>query len=374
MRRSYFRCFGTAGADELLWDQDLKPHTVGEFSISVVQANSTLEDQAQVVSSPFATFIGVYDGHGGFDASRFINARLFHYFHRFCTEQKNVSADIIREAFVATEKEFLRLVQDSWPRTPKLASVGSCCLVGVIVGNVLHVANLGDSRAVLGSYLDLEEDEVVAERLTSDHNVAVEEVRKEVIELHPDESDIVVRVRGVWRIKGIIQVSRSIGDVYLKKPEYCNDPVLKQFISPVSPLQKAVVTAEPCVYTRKLTPHDLFLIFASDGFWEQLSDDDAVKIVFKSPRQGIAKRLVKAALEAAAKKMEISYKELKSIPKGTRRHLHDDMTVIVVYLDTHYLAPMAPSFESEKYISTNTPADIFSFSRCGSGSRLCPEP
>lgn len=374
MRRSYFRCFGTAGADELLWDQDLKPHTVGEFSISVVQANSTLEDQAQVVSSPFATFIGVYDGHGGFDASRFINARLFPYFHRFCTEQKNVSADIIREAFVATEKEFLRLVQDSWPRTPKLASVGSCCLVGVIVGNVLHVANLGDSRAVLGSYLDLEEDEVVAERLTSDHNVAVEEVRKEVIELHPDESDIVVRVRGVWRIKGIIQVSRSIGDVYLKKPEYCNDPVLKQFISPVSPLQKAVVTAEPCVYTRKLTPHDLFLIFASDGFWEQLSDDDAVKIVFKSPRQGIAKRLVKAALEAAAKKMEISYKELKSIPKGTRRHLHDDMTVIVVYLDTHYLAPMAPSFESEKYISTNTPADIFSFSRCGSGSRLCPEP
>lgn len=374
MRRSYFRCFGTAGADELLWDQDLKPHTVGEFSISVVQANSTLEDQAQVVSSPFATFIGVYDGHGGFDASRFINARLFPYFHRFCTEQKNVSADIIREAFVATEKEFLRLVQDSWPRTPKLASVGSCCLVGVIVGNVLHVANLGDSRAVLGSYLDLEEDEVVAERLTSDHNVAVEEVRKEVIELHPDESDIVVRVRGVWRIKGIIQVSRSIGDVYLKKPEYCNDPVLKQFISPVSPLQKAVVTAEPCVYTRKLTPHDLFLIFASDGFWEQLSDGDAVKIVFKSPRQGIAKRLVKAALEAAAKKMEISYKELKSIPKGTRRHLHDDMTVIVVYLDTHYLAPMAPSFESEKYISTNTPADIFSFSRCGSGSRLCPEP
>ncbi|KAK8919062.1 putative protein phosphatase 2C 78 [Platanthera zijinensis] len=285
-----------------------------------------------------------------------------------------VSADIIREAFVATEEEFLRLVQDSWPRTPKLASVGSCCLVGVIVGNVLYVANLGDSRAVLGRYLDLDEDEVAAERLTRDHNVAVEEVRKEVIELHADEPDVVVRARGVWRIKGIIQVSRSIGDVCLKKPEYCNDPLLQQFISPVSPLQQAVITAEPCIYTRKLTPHDLFLIFASDGFWEQLSDEDAVEMVFNNPREGIAKRLVKAALEAAAKKMEVSCNELKGIPKGMRRHLHDDMTVIVVYLDTHYLAPMVPSFESEKYISTNTPTDIFSLNRRGSDSRLCPEP
>lgn len=47
---------------------------------------------------------------------------------------------------------------------------------------------------------------VVAERLSSDHNVAVEEVRREVNELHPDDSHIVVYTRGVWRINGIIQV------------------------------------------------------------------------------------------------------------------------------------------------------------------------
>jgi len=50
---------------------------------------------------------------------------------------------------------------------------------------------------------------VVAERLSSDHNVAVEEVRKELTELHPDDSHIVVYTRGVWRIKGIIQVRNS---------------------------------------------------------------------------------------------------------------------------------------------------------------------
>ena len=47
---------------------------------------------------------------------------------------------------------------------------------------------------------------VVAERLSTDHNVGVENVRKEVEALHPDDPHIVVCTRGVWRIKGIIQV------------------------------------------------------------------------------------------------------------------------------------------------------------------------
>ncbi|KAK1302231.1 putative protein phosphatase 2C 78 [Acorus calamus] len=73
-----------------------------------------------------------------------------------------------------------------------MASVGSCCLVGVIDGDMLYVANLGDSRAVLGRKSDgggLEDSkmEVVAERMSTDHNVAAEEVRKEVVELHPVE-------------------------------------------------------------------------------------------------------------------------------------------------------------------------------------------
>jgi hypothetical protein len=72
---------------------------------------------------------------------------------------------------------------------------------------VLYVANLGDSRVVLGRGVDEDKKKkVVAERLSTDHNVAVEEVRKEVQALHPDDSHIVVYTRGVWRIKGIIQV------------------------------------------------------------------------------------------------------------------------------------------------------------------------
>jgi pyruvate dehydrogenase phosphatase len=45
--------------------------------VAVAQANEQLEDQAQVLAAPKATLVGVYDGHGGTEAARFVNARLF---------------------------------------------------------------------------------------------------------------------------------------------------------------------------------------------------------------------------------------------------------------------------------------------------------
>ncbi|KAK9265457.1 hypothetical protein L1049_010791 [Liquidambar formosana] len=361
------RCFGGGGGgggsgDGLLWHMDLKPHASGDYSIAVVQANSALEDQGQVFTSPSATYVGVYDGHGGPEASRFITHHLFAFLHKFASEQGGLSVDVLRKAFGATEEEFLHLVKQSWPARPQIASVGSCCLVGAISNDVLYVANLGDSRAVLGRKVSegRMNSVVVAERLSTDHNVGVEEVRKEVEALHPDDSHVVVYTRGVWRIKGIIQVSRSIGDVYLKKPEFHRDPLFQQFGSPV-PLQRPVMTAEPSIMTRKLRPQDLFLIFASDGLWEQLSDQAVVEIVFKNPRLGIAKRLVRAALQEAARKREMRYEDIKRLEKGIRRHFHDDITVIVMYLDHPQASPNVRFKDHTIFDCTSAPIDIFSF-------------
>lgn len=54
--------------------------------------------------------------------------------------------------------------------------------------------------------------------------------------------------------------------------------------------------------------------------------------------QGIAKRLVKTALKEAAKKREIMYDDLKKIDKGSRRLFHDDITVIVIFIDHELLS------------------------------------
>ena len=50
-------------------------------------------------------------------------------------------------------------------------------------------------------------------------------------------------------------------------------------------------------------------------------------------QQGSARRLIKTALQSAAKKREMRYSDLKKIDRGVRRHFHDDITVIVVFLD-----------------------------------------
>ncbi|KAM1359590.1 hypothetical protein FF2_045891 [Malus domestica] len=60
--------FGAEGGGDGLWHMDLKPHASGDYSIVVVQANSNLEDQGQVFTSPSATYVGVYDGHGSPEA------------------------------------------------------------------------------------------------------------------------------------------------------------------------------------------------------------------------------------------------------------------------------------------------------------------
>lgn len=78
------------------------------------------------------------------------------------------------------------------------------------------------------------------------------------------------------------QVSRSIGDAYLKRPEFSLDSSSRFKLS--EPLRRPVLTAEPSVCNRVLQPNDKFMIFASDGLWEHITNEAAVEIVNNNPR------------------------------------------------------------------------------------------
>lgn len=64
--------------------------------------------------------------------------------------------------------------------------------------------------------------------------------------------------------------------------------------------------------------------------------------------QGIARRLVEAALRRAAKKREMRYTDLKKIERGVRRHFHDDITVVVVFIDGQHSVAKPTSVVSIK--------------------------
>ncbi|KAF5786268.1 putative protein-serine/threonine phosphatase [Helianthus annuus] len=330
--------------DGLLWYKDSGHHVSGDFSMAVVQANNLLEDQSQVESGclslqesgPYGTFVGVYDGHGGPETSRFINSNLFQHLKRFTSENQSMSVEVIKKAFEATEDGFLSLVTKQWPLQPQIAAVGSCCLVGVVCGGNLYIANLGDSRAVLGRLMK-STGEIVALQLSAEHNACIESVRQELHSIHPDDSQIVVLKHNVWRVKGLIQISRSIGDFYLKKTEFNRAPLYARFRLR-EPFKRPILSSDPSVSVHQLQPHDQFIIFASDGLWEHLTNQEAVDFVQNHPRSGSAKRLVKVALRSAAKKREMRYSDLKKIDRGVRRHFHDDITVVVLFLDSNLVS------------------------------------
>jgi len=202
----------------------------------------------------------------------------------------------------------------------------------VICGGTLYIANLGDSRAVMGKLVKAT-GKVVASQLSVEHNASIESVREELHSLHPDDPQIVVLKHNVWRVKGLIQVSRSIGDVYLKKAEFNREPLLAKFRLR-QPFKRPILSSQPSISVHELQSDDQFLIFASDGLWEHLSNQDAVDLIQNHPPAGSAKRLVKAALLEAAKKREMRYADLKKIERGVRRFFHDDITVVVVFLDS----------------------------------------
>ncbi|XP_076915387.1 putative protein phosphatase 2C 46 [Bidens hawaiensis] len=327
--------------DGLLWYKDLGKHIHGDYSMTVVQANMLLEDQSQIESGslslldsgPHGTFVGVYDGHGGPETSRYVNDHLFQNLKRFAAEQKSMSMDVIRKAYYATEEGFLSVVAKHWVVKPQLASVGTCCLVGVICDGTLYIANAGDSRAVLGRTVKAT-GEVIGIQLSTEHNASIESVRQELHSLHPDDPQIVVLKHNVWRVKGLIQISRSIGDVYLKKAEFNREPLYAKFRLR-DPIRRPILNSEPSISMHEIQPTDQFIILASDGLWEHLSNQEAVDIVQNHPRKGIGRRLVRTALQEAAKKREMRYADLKKIDRGVRRHFHDDITVVVIFLDSN---------------------------------------
>ena len=123
----------------------------------------------------------------------------------FASTKGGMSVEVLEMAIKATEEGFEALVVEAWPRKPQVAAVGSCCLVGVVCGGIVYIANVGDSRAVLGCMVR-SSGVITPVQLTTEHNVSIEAIRHEVKALHPDDDRILLQKRGIWRVKGIIQV------------------------------------------------------------------------------------------------------------------------------------------------------------------------
>lgn len=148
---------------------------------------------------------------------------------------------------------------------------GTTATVVALVGTELWVAHVGDSRAVLCA----SGGHVV--RLCDDHRPGREDEMRRI----EAAGGLVVDVSGTWRVNGVLGVSRALGDVELKD----------------------FVIASPEVRKWWLSGDEEFLVVASDGLWDWVSDEECVSMVRKSVAEGkedggeerAAKRLVQCA-------------------------------------------------------------------------------
>ncbi|KAL2923902.1 putative protein phosphatase 2C 43, partial [Bienertia sinuspersici] len=305
-----------------IWSVDLKRHFLGKFSMAVCQANEELEDRSQIEAGKHATFVGIYDGHGGRQAANYVLNNLFKHFIEHIIRAKVMSEPAIRHAIAVTEQGFIEAVRGHVETQPHIASVGCCCVIAVIWRSRLYVANLGNSQAVIAHRRPSDGNTMHAEPLTFVHHIDELQTRTDLFDDQPSE---ITPVDGVYPIRNRIQVSRSIGDAYLKYPELA---------VPDLPIKKPVLTAEPTRVKRALRQADKFLIFASSGLWDHFSLEEAVEFVRTHCAKGIAKKLVKEAQKRAAEKVGMTYEQVKTAVVGQeKRQIHNDITVVVIFLD-----------------------------------------
>ncbi|CAK9225434.1 unnamed protein product [Sphagnum troendelagicum] len=198
---------------------------------------------------------GVFDGHGGSRAAEYVKKHLFDNLlkhPKFIDDTKLA----IAEAYKQTDQDYLRAENGNQ------RDAGSTASTAVLVGERLLVANVGDSRAVICR-------DGTAVPLSSDHKPNRTDERQRI----EDAGGVVMWV-GTWRVGGVLAVSRAFGDRLLKR----------------------YVVAEPEIQEDTIKEGVDFLVLASDGLWDVVTNDEAVSMVGPVPDpQDAAKMLTEEA-------------------------------------------------------------------------------
>jgi serine/threonine protein phosphatase PrpC len=235
-------------------------------------------------------FFAVCDGHGldGHKISSLLKASTISVLER------NLLRHAPGDALQHTIKELSQKVLHS--RVD--CNFSGSTFVGVLlVGNVLYCANVGDSRAVLGSCGG-------AKELSCDQKPSRRDEAERVVaaggRVAPHEQGGPLRIWFRNDHAPGLAMTRSLGD------RACRTIGL---------------TSEPEICEQRLAKTDKFVIIASDGLWEFVDSEEAVEIVGKMIEQGksdaCCERIVKEA-----------------VGRWTRNAMNvDDITVIVVLLN-----------------------------------------
>ncbi|KAK2990305.1 hypothetical protein RJ640_014757 [Escallonia rubra] len=249
-------------------------------------------------------FCGVFDGHGPWGHLVAKRVRKLMPSSLLCNWQESIALTSL-ELDVGSELE-RRLHQfDIWKQSylktcsavdQELAQYpgidshysGTTALTIVRQGDLIVLANVGDSRAVLATTSD--DGSLAAVQLTVDlkpnlpqESERIKQSQGRVFSLSDEPGVYRIWMPKVDTLGGPgLAISRAFGDYFIKD---------------------FGLTSEPEVMQRNITSRDQFVILATDGVWDVISNQEAVEIVCSTPeREESAKRLVECAVSAWKRK------------------------------------------------------------------------
>lgn len=162
--------------------------------------------------------------------------------------------------------------------SPLQVALSGCTACVIHISNgVLHVANLGDSRAVLGvQELD---GSWSAVSLTSDHNAQNPDELQRVLREHPS-SERRTAVRHD-RLLGVLLPFRAFGDFRFKWSAEMLSRVYETRADMLPPhyLSPPYLSARPEVTQHRIRANDRFVVLATDGLWELMHRQRVVQLV-----------------------------------------------------------------------------------------------
>ncbi len=260
-----------------------------------------MEDESVVHTTADFAFFCVYDGHGGSHAAHFCRDQL-HF--NVMASPAFLSGDAqaaLLEGFAKTEADLLAEQQQAFADRATgggaaeggLPGGGVCCgstaLVVLLRVDSLHLAWLGDCRAVLsrgGKAVALTEDHTLAEQGGGESAERARVLREGG------------QIEG-GRLSGFLEVARAFGDV--DQATGCK---------PVG------LSGLPELRSQRLLPEDEFVILGSDGLWNVVGSEAAVA-------------LARAELQAYG---DATMASEKLVEAALKRNADDNITAMVVLL------------------------------------------
>jgi serine/threonine protein phosphatase PrpC len=236
------------------------------------------------------SLFGVFDGHGGSYAAQYVQAKLAGTITSLPlwsdgAMDADLFSDILREAGLQVDAQ---LRSEAQVRSGEDHS-GTTAVFGFVTPTHVIIANIGDSRAVMGVGGKTVE-------MSHDHKPtnATEEAR--------------IQAAGgsvtMGRVNGDLAVSRALGDFSYKQSSHLD--ATEQQVSP---------EADIIVVPR--TSDDEFLILACDGIWDVFSNEQCTQYFRETLEGG-------TSAEQACESL---------LDECLKRKSRDNMTVILVQFD-----------------------------------------